>query len=64
MASIGHIILGDTLYANEYNEHNIDKYISRQALHASKISFNHPITNKYIEIVSKIPDDIQILLKK
>lgn len=40
MKSIGHPILGDTLYGN-YSE-----FINRQALHAYKISFIHPITKK------------------
>lgn len=55
MAYIGHPLLGDDLYSD-----NIDicKYISRQALHARKISFNHPITNKTIVIEASIPDDL------
>lgn len=52
MKSIGHPILGDTLYGN-YSE-----LINRQALHAYKISFIHPITKKEIEITSSIPNDM------
>lgn len=62
MASIGYVLLGDTLYSSEYGVSNIDKLITRQALHAYKISFYHPITNKYIELVAPIPDDIQRLI--
>ena len=47
MAYIGHPILGDTLYGNPSN------LIDRQALHAYRIKFVHPITKKEIEIVSK-----------
>ncbi len=53
---IGHPILGDTLYGNE------SSLISRQALHAHKLSFNHPITNKNIEIVATIPNDIKNII--
>ncbi len=61
MASIGHVILGDTLYANEYNIKDIDKLIKRQALHSYKISFYHPITHKNISLVADIPDDMKSL---
>ena len=53
---IGHPILGDTLYGNSSN------LINRQALHAYKINFVHPITNKKIEIISKPPKDISKLI--
>ena len=49
MASINHPILGDTLYGKESN------LIDRQALHAFKIKFIHPITKKEIEVISPIP---------
>lgn len=62
MASISHVILGDTLYAKKYNTPNIDKYIKRQALHAYKVSFYHPITNKFVKVVADIPNDIKLLI--
>ena len=49
MASINHPILGDTLYGKPSN------LIDRQALHAYKIKFIHPITKKEIEVISPIP---------
>lgn len=49
---IGHPILGDDLYSKKSD------LINRQALHAYKIKFIHPITKKYIEIESDIPKDI------
>lgn len=49
MASINHPILGDTLYGKESN------LINRQALHAFRIKFIHPITKKEIEVISPIP---------
>ena len=64
MIDIGHILLGDTLYAEHYNIKNIDKLIKRQALHAYKVSFNHPITNEFIQICAPIPQDMKLLIKK
>ena len=63
LASINHVLLGDELYAKEYNVENITKYISRQALHSSKVIFNHPITNKEIVINSNLPNDMEKLVK-
>ena len=53
---IGHPIVGDDLYGNKSDK------INRQALHASKIKFIHPITKKEIKIEAKIPKDIENLL--
>ena len=52
MASIGHPLLGDTLYGTT------SSLISRQALHSYKIEFIHPITKKEIELIAKLPQDI------
>lgn len=60
MSSIGHPLLGDDLYASE--NINILDYINRQALHAKKITFNHPITDEKIEIIANAPDDLQKLI--
>lgn len=49
---INHPILGDSLYGNTSN------IISRQALHAYKICFIHPISNKLLTIESKMPYDM------
>lgn len=55
MAYIGHPIVGDSLYGNSSN------LINRQALHAYKVQFNHPITKKSITLTSPIPEDIKKL---
>lgn len=62
MIDLGHILLGDTLYAEHYGIHDIDKLISRQALHAHSISFNHPITDEFIQIHADIPNDMKNLI--
>lgn len=48
-------ILGDTLY-NKNSE-----FISRQALHAKKISFIHPILKKEMSFETSIPKDMKII---
>ena len=53
---LGHSILGDTLYGQASN------LISRQALHAYKISFIHPVTKEMIEITCDLPNDMKKLL--
>lgn len=53
MKHIGHSILGDTLYGMP------SKLINRQALHAYKIKFIHPVTKKELEILAPIPSDIK-----
>ena len=55
---LGHAILGDTLYGSS------SSLISRQALHAYKISFIHPINHKNLEIIADIPDDIKRLIEQ
>jgi 23S rRNA pseudouridine1911/1915/1917 synthase len=52
---------GDELYGLEHNMPNIRNLIDRQALHCNKISFIHPITNKYTEFISKLPTDMEHL---
>ena len=61
MSHINHTLLGDELYANESEKTIISKYILRQALHAYKVSFNHPITNEKIVLTCDIPYDMKLL---
>lgn len=58
MTSIGHPLLGDTLYGGN------QKYIKRVALHSYFVSFNNPITNKKIELSSRLPKDIEIIKER
>ena len=51
-----HPILGDSLYGNSSN------LISRQALHAYKISFIHPISKEKICLETVLPEDINKII--
>ena len=55
---IGYPILGDSLYGSSSD------LISRQALHAYKISFIHPISKKQIILEIDLPEDMKLLLEK
>ncbi|WP_226670639.1 RluA family pseudouridine synthase [Metabacillus litoralis] len=58
LSSIGHPLCGDTLYGGEDNE------IKRQALHSSQLSFWHPLLEKDLTFKSKLPDDMEQLIKR
>ena len=53
---IGHPILGDTLYGFS------SEFIERQALHAFKITFVHPIEKKICTFESPIPNDMKKII--
>ena len=55
-SSIGHPLLGDTLYGKP------SSLISRQALHSYKVSFVHPITKKEQCFTCPLPNDMEDLL--
>jgi 23S rRNA pseudouridine1911/1915/1917 synthase len=55
---IGHPIVSDSLYGDAEPH-----LISRQALHAEYLSFNHPIGKHKVEVYAKIPEDIEKLIR-
>ena len=64
----GHPIVGDPLYGPNSNENahycssmDHDSKINRQALHAYRLSFRHPITGKAIDITCDLPYDMLLL---
>lgn len=56
MASIGHPLLGDTLY-NTKNKSPASLSFSRAALHAWKVTFQHPFSEKILSLKAPFPDD-------
>ena len=52
MASIGHPLLGDTLYSNGKSPYKLQG----QTLHAMTIGFIHPGTREYMEISAPLPE--------
>ena len=76
MSSIGHPIFGDeryggmeirkgTIYA-KYRQFisNCFEICPRQALHAKTLGFVHPVTRKWMQFDSILPDDMKLLLEK
>lgn len=70
LSHIGHPVVGDKTYEGRKSPPNMDehrftkimKIAKRQALHAHKLGFIHPILNKYMEFTAPLPEDMQELL--
>lgn len=60
LASIGHYLLGDTLYGSSIDKNKLNG----QALHAKTLGFIHPTTDEYIEFDTEVPEYFQNLVKK
>lgn len=73
---IGHTLFNDERYGGErilkgttftkYKQfvENCFKILPRQALHAKTLGFKHPITNKWMQFDSELPQDMQLCLEK
>lgn len=59
MASIGHPLLGDTLYSSSRSPF---KHLQGQCLHAKTIGFIHPKTGEYMEYSAPLPEYFEKLL--
>ena len=59
LSEIGHPIVGDMVYSNGKNEFGING----QCLHAKRLEFNHPITNKHMVLEAELPEYFQSILK-
>ncbi|MFT4327880.1 MAG: RluA family pseudouridine synthase [Wolbachia pipientis] len=69
MSHIGHSVVGDQVYGK--NSSKSAKYaknsdfirnFNRQALHAHTLGLYHPKSKEYIEFVSDLPQDMQVLI--
>ena len=59
MSSIGHPLLGDTLYSNGKSPYKLQG----QTLHAMTIGFEHPKTNEYLEVTAPLPEYFEKILR-
>lgn len=59
MASIGHPLLGDTLYSSGKSPYKLQG----QTLHAMTIGFIHPRTKEYLEISAPLPEYFEKILR-
>ncbi|MEH3106099.1 MAG: RluA family pseudouridine synthase [Sphingomonas fennica] len=63
MASIGHALLGDPAYGGRAHGALLARLgFRRQALHAARLGFVHPITGAALAFESALPEDMQALL--
>ena len=65
MAHIGHPLIGDATYSNRQKSYRIgpnQSIFARQALHAARLGFIHPVTGEKLQFASNLPTDIQELL--
>ncbi|MEJ2582075.1 MAG: RluA family pseudouridine synthase, partial [Acidobacteriota bacterium] len=69
LAHIGHAIVGDPLYAGRQWRNLADPRVQasarsfpRQALHAWKLEFTHPVTRGTVEFETPLPGDLEELL--
>lgn len=60
LAYIGKPILGDNVYGSKSNPYNL----RGQALHAERISFNHPVTGEKMEFTCPPPEYFNELVEK
>lgn len=60
MAHLGHPVAGDPVYSNDKKS----AFLNGQCLHAIKIGFIHPITGKYLEFTSGLPDYFMDFIKR
>lgn len=56
MKYLGHPLIGDFLYNSDNSE------MERQALHAGKISFKHPVTGEEMHFEAKLPEDMSRII--
>ncbi len=65
MASIGHALLGDPVYGGKAARGQRDLLerlgFKRQALHAARLGFTHPVTSETLSFESTMPADMQEL---
>ena len=69
MAHIGHALVGDPLYSgrqwrslSDPQAQSACHHFPRQALHAWRIEFAHPVTKEVVEFEAPPPDDIKELM--
>jgi 23S rRNA pseudouridine1911/1915/1917 synthase len=65
MSSIGNPLLGDQSYGSTpriLKPLLVEEKFSRQALHAARLSFIHPVTADELQFSSEVPRDMAALI--
>lgn len=63
-ASIGHPIVGDARYGNpEFNRKFRMRFrLGRHFLHAAILKFFHPLLKKEVEVLARLPADLEVMI--
>lgn len=60
----GHALVGDRRYRPREGEPGHGLAFPRQALHAQRLAFTHPLTDAPIEVTAPMPDDMRQLIDR
>jgi 23S rRNA pseudouridine1911/1915/1917 synthase len=61
MKHIGHPLVGDRMYGDPASDERLAPVIARQALHAERLKFEHPVTLRPMEFIAPWPEDMRAL---
>ena len=66
MASIGHPLLGDTVYGGGRSKFEVqnESLLSGQCLHARELEFIHPDTKESVHFECQLPEYFKTIIKK
>jgi 23S rRNA pseudouridine1911/1915/1917 synthase len=62
MQSLGHPLLGDPVYRGKRRGKSQATEFHRQALHAVRLEFSHPVSGAHRRFTAPVPEDFQALL--
>ena len=65
LSDIGHAVLGDELYGGRPRDPRLTpalRHLARQALHAARLAFDHPVTGQRIDLEAQPPEDFMAAL--
>jgi 23S rRNA pseudouridine1911/1915/1917 synthase len=64
MHSIGHAVVGDQTYGRKAPSNRVLATFPRQALHAAKLRFIHPFSQREVSFAAELPPDFEGLLRQ
>jgi 23S rRNA pseudouridine1911/1915/1917 synthase len=69
MTHIGHPLIGDAVYQRGTQKCSVQlrellNGFPRQALHATRLALDHPVTGERMQFDSPLPDDMEELLER
>jgi 23S rRNA pseudouridine1911/1915/1917 synthase len=62
MQSLGHPLVGDPVYRGKRLDDPRTQQLRRQALHAVRLGFSHPVSGALKRFSAPLPEDLRSLL--